>query len=135
MYRSIRQAGIWTIGLVLIGSVSGCIPETKAGFDSPAPSKRLDAIVGASGLEDSESLVKLVEKLRSEVPAERMLAIRSLEVRTGTTLNYDHAAPHWQRIEGFERWVDYLEEHGIEASDLKDDGENTQNEPMEQDAG
>ena len=121
--------------MLLIGSVSGCIPQTKAGFDSPAPSKRLDAIVDASTLEDDESLVKLVEKLRSYDPAERMFAIRSLEIRTGETLEYDHAAPAWKRVEGFNRWIAYLNERGIDTIGIMDDGENDQNEPMEQDAG
>lgn len=93
--------------------LAGCLPEPKVGFDSPAPSKRLDAIVQASELEDDESLVKLVEKLRSHAPAERMFAIRSLEKRTGTTLDYDHAAPHWQRVEAYNRWLDWLETRGI----------------------
>ncbi len=107
--------------IVVLGSVSGCIPESKPGFDSPAPSKRLDAIVDASSLEDDESLVKLVEKLRSYDPAERMFAIRSLEIRTGKTLGYDHASPDWERIEAFGRWIEYLDEQGIETVGLVND--------------
>lgn len=98
---------------VLCTLPAGCLPETKPGFDSPAPSKRLDAIVDASHLEDDESLVKLVEKLRSQAPAERMFAIRSLEIRTGQTLGYDHAAEHWQRIEAYNRWLTWLQDQGI----------------------
>jgi hypothetical protein len=93
--------------------LAGCLPDPKVGFDSPAPSKRLDAIVQASELEDNDSLVKLVEKLRSHAPAERMFAIRSLEQRTGETLDYDHAATHWQRIAAYNRWLEYLETRGI----------------------
>lgn len=104
-------------GLVLALLAPGCIPEPKGGFNSPAPSKRLDAIVGASELEDPESLVKLVEMLRSPDPAERMLSIRSLEKRTGETLAYDHAAPHWQRIEGYNRWLEWLQAEGITLPD------------------
>ena len=129
--------GVVIVGL---GLVSGCIPESKPGFDSPAPSKRLDAIVDASGLEDDESLVKLVEKLRSYDPAERMFAIRSLQIRTGETLGYDHAGHDWKRLEAFTRWVDYLEERGIDISgfaadmaDSVDDGESGEETPMDQD--
>lgn len=102
-----------TAALIPVMLLAGCIPEPKVGFDSPAPSKRLDAIVQASELEDDESLVRLVEKLRSHAPAERMFAIRSLEKRTGTTLDFDHAAPHWQRIEAYNRWLVWLENGGI----------------------
>lgn len=101
----------------LVMLVPGCLPETKPGFDSPAPSKRLDAIVDASRLEDDESLVKLVEKLRSPAPAERMFAIRSLEIRTSETLGYDHAAEHWQRIAAYNRWLGWLEQQGIRLPD------------------
>lgn len=97
--------------------VAGCLPETKPGFDSPAPSKRLDAIVNASHLEDDESLVRLVEKLRSPAPAERMFAIRSLEIRTGQTLGYDHAAEHWERIAAYNQWLDWLAQQGIDLPD------------------
>ena len=105
-------------GLIALAALlPGCLPETKPGFDSPAPSKRLDAIVQASELEDDESLVKLVEKLRSPVPSERMFAIRSLEIRTGETLGYDHAAEHWQRVDAYNRWLDWLEAHNITPLD------------------
>ncbi len=108
-----RRYACMTVLPALAILLSGCLPETKPGFDSPAPSKRLDAIVQASELEDIESLVKLVEKLRSHAPAERMFAIRSLEIRTGQTLGYDHAAEHWQRIEAYNRWLEWLNDQGI----------------------
>lgn len=111
--RPLIRYACLTLLPALIVLLPGCLPETKPGFDSPAPSKRLDAIVQASELEDTESLVKLVEKLRSHAPAERMFAIRSLEIRTGQTLGYDHAAEHWQRIEAYNRWLEWLNDQGI----------------------
>ena len=99
--------------MVACGLLAGCLPDPKVGFDSPAPSKRLDAIVQAAELEDDESLVRLVEKLRSHAPAERMFAIRSLETRTGDTLGYNHADTHWKRIDAYNRWLDWLMERGI----------------------
>ena len=119
--------------------VPGCIPESKAGFDSASPSKRIDAIVDASALEDDESLVKLVMKLRSFAPAERMFAIRSLEIRTGETLGYEHGGHDWERIEAIARWIEYLEEQGIETSGLAEDkpdnGDADQKQSIEQGAG
>lgn len=97
--------------------VAGCLPDIKPGFDSPAPNARIDAIVNASSLNDTESLIKLVEKLRSPAPAERMFAIRSLQIRTGQTLGYDHAAEHWQRISAYNRWLDWLTNQGITLPD------------------
>lgn len=107
-----HQVGLTTTGVIVM-LIAGCLPDPKVGFDSPAPSKRLDAIVQASELEDDESLVKLVEMLRSHAPTERMFAIRSLEARTGQTLDYHHAAPHWQRIAAYNRWVLELRSKGI----------------------
>ena len=119
-----RQNLTWTrMACVMVGGislflVSGCIPESKIGFDSPTPSKRLDAIVDATRLEDDESLLKLVEKLRSQVPTERMFAIRALEKRTGETFGYDHAGQDWQRLEAYGRWLEHLEEQGIETDSI-----------------
>ena len=102
-----------TTATLLVMLLAGCLPDPKVGFDSPAPSKRLDAIVQASELNDDESLVNLVEMLRSHAPSERMFAIRSLEKRTGYTLDYHHAAPHWQRVAAYNRWLQYLQDKGI----------------------
>jgi len=103
----------WLVFAMLLVLPVGCFPRPEVGFDSPAPSKRLDAIVEASRMEDDESLIKLVEKLRSLVPTERMFAIRSLEVRTGETLGYDHAVPHWKRIDAYNRWLAWLRDQGL----------------------
>lgn len=103
-------------GLALAGAAAalasvGCFPSEKIGFDEPSPSKRLGAIVQASGDDaDRGSLFRLVEQLDSQDPAARMLAIRALESRTGTTLGYTHTDPEWERQLAVERWVSYLEE-------------------------
>lgn len=100
----------------LVGS--GCFPTEKPGFDATDPTNRLDAIVQASGTDaDTRSLYNLVEQLDSEDPAARMLAIRALENRTGTTLGYSHSDPDWKRQESIERWIKYLESGGS-GSDL-----------------
>lgn len=88
---------------------TGCGSRPQTGFDSPAPSKRLDAIVEASTASDPESLHGLIEALNSSEPAARMLAIRSLERRTGKTFGYDHAAHEWQRRAAVNRWVEFAE--------------------------
>ncbi len=129
-----------TIGCVLsmMGLMSGCLPATKTGFDSPAPSKRIDAIIDASALEDDESLVQLVEMLRSNAPSERMFAIRSLEIRTGETLGYQHSAHDWQRVEAVGRWVEYLDEQGISTANMTEPGNESTNEsvlPKQADGG
>ena len=76
-----------------------------------------------------------------------MLAIRSLEERTGKTLGYDHAAPHWQRIEAYNRWVNELQELQITMPDTMqpieippqaapvDAGEPKEDRPMEDTEG
>lgn len=90
------------------------MPSEKEGFDAAGPSKRLDAIVRASEPgSDPRSLARLVEQLDSQDPAARMLAIRALERRTGTTLGYEHAAPVWERQEAIERWMKYLDSGGF----------------------
>ncbi len=100
--------------------VGGCFPDPPVSFDSPAPTKRLDAIARASEDTGTDTLEKLVGKLGSTDPAERMLAIRALERREGTTLGYDHAAPAWERLEAIERWRTRL---GLETEGRSQDGE------------
>lgn len=116
MYRGLRVTGlIGTLLIVPIG-MGGC-PSPQIGFDSPAPAKRLDAIALASQEDDQESRIQLVEKLGSNDPAERMLAIRALEQREGTTLDYEHAAPQWERLEAIERWRERIGLSGPENGD------------------
>ncbi|MCC5824107.1 MAG: HEAT repeat domain-containing protein [Planctomycetes bacterium] len=96
----------------------GCLPSEQPAFDATGPTNRLHAIVQASGSDaDPRSLPMLVEQLDSQDPAARMLAIRALENRTGTTLGYSHTDPEWKRQESIERWMNYLESGGP-GSDL-----------------
>ncbi|MEM7622896.1 MAG: HEAT repeat domain-containing protein [Planctomycetota bacterium] len=96
--------------------VSGCIPQVPETFDSPDPNQRLRAIVGsAEGGADTDVVPGLVDQLESTDPAARMLAIRALEVRTGQTLGYDHAADNWERARAVQAWRSWLRER--EAAD------------------
>ncbi|MEQ9207725.1 MAG: hypothetical protein RLN78_10195 [Phycisphaerales bacterium] len=119
--RGLRVAGLigTLIGVPLV--FAGCM-SPKIGFDSPAPNKRLDAIALAAQEDDQESLVQLVKKLSSHDPSERMLAIRALEKREGTTLGYDHAAPRWERLEAINKWR--------ERVGLSDDHDDSADSPM-----
>lgn len=98
---------ILTTGLI----ITGCVPTPETAFDSPAPNKRLDAIVQATGRTDHESLAGLVSQLESTDPAARLLAIRALEQRTGQTLGYEHAGQVRDRRAAVSRWKEYLEDH------------------------
>jgi hypothetical protein len=108
------RTAAWTAAAACALLIS-CIPDEKAGFDEPGPSKRLEAIIQASGPDaDPRSLPRLVEQLDSQDPAARMLAIRALENRTGETLGYVHTDPEWQRQEAIDRWMNYLETGGTD---------------------
>ncbi|MEQ8769631.1 MAG: hypothetical protein RIB60_03880 [Phycisphaerales bacterium] len=90
-------------------AVGGCLPAQEAGFDAPAPNKRLDAIVGAADASDEQTLSGLIGQLESTDPAARLLAIQALERRTGQTLGYQHAAPVWERRAAVDRWKKYAD--------------------------
>lgn len=110
------ESGVCVAGLVGLAGLQGCLPSEKTDFDAAGPSKRLEAIVQASGDDaDPRSLPRLVEQLDSQDPAARMLAIRALESRTGTTLGYNHTDPEWKRQESIERWIIYLESGGSDS--------------------
>ena len=127
-----RNAPIQGLSLGLMMLVSGCLPAEKAGFDEPNPLRRMDAIVLASDEDaDPETLARLVEQLDSQDAAARMLAIRALEKRTGTTLGYIHTDPEWKRQEAVDRWMNYLE-NGIDKTDLLvPSGDPGPSDPME----
>jgi hypothetical protein len=73
----------------------------------------------------------LVEQLDSQDPAARMLAIRALEHRTGTTLGYVHTDPEWKRQESIERWMNLLESGGLNTDLGEPAAADTKQSPME----
>lgn len=92
-------------GVVLpILAAGGCAPEA-ASFDSREPGARLEASFKAVESRDGASTDELIRMLQSDDPAERLVAIRSLERLTGQTLGYDHAGPEAEREAAVERWV------------------------------
>ncbi|MEM9374425.1 MAG: hypothetical protein AAGA55_12355 [Planctomycetota bacterium] len=113
----------------------GCLPTERAGFDAASPSRRLDAIIQAAGpRSDPATLARLVEQLDSQDAAARMLAIRALEARTGTTMGYTHTDPEWKRQEAIDRWISSLEKGGSVPDTVAEPspsaGGNAQSAPM-----
>ncbi len=107
--RTQRPLACIALGLVaLMGA--GCFPTLEPAFDSPAPAKRLDAIVDAAARDDRSTVPPLIDMLDSDDPAERMLAIRALErISGGQTFGYRYADPEWRRRESINRWVKWAE--------------------------
>jgi hypothetical protein len=58
-------------------------------------------------MRDPESIPHLIVLLRSDDPLVRMTSIRTLELITGQTLGYDHAAPEPQREQAVARWAEW----------------------------
>lgn len=63
------------------------------------------ALGAAARAGDRGRIPDLIVMLDSSDPAQRMLAIRTLERMTGQTLGYDHAAPEPERAQAIDRWV------------------------------
>jgi hypothetical protein len=96
------------IGIGVGTGAAGCsLPQRRAGFDSVDPQERTMAIVEARRSGDQATTRDLIERLESDDPAERMLAIRVLEERTGQTLGYDHAGPEGERHRAVDRWREW----------------------------
>lgn len=110
---SVRSRGVVAAFLVLVCGVSGCIPPSPEGFDSPDPTRRMVAITEAGVTGDRAAIPDLIEQLESNDPGARMLAIRSLERLTGLTLGYDHADAWWERDAAVDRWRAWAEENGV----------------------
>lgn len=85
---------------------SGCAgPSDAVGFDEQDPGARLRAVQDAATTKDGTKVDELIELLASDDPAERVLAIRTLERITGETKGYDHAETPQSRREAIERWA------------------------------
>ena len=104
-------------------ALSGCIPSTPGGFDSPDPTSRLVAISEAGETADASAVPALIEQLESNDPGARLLAIRSLERITGETLGYDYAEPWWSRSRAVRRWRAWAAENGY--------GDDPETEPVD----
>ena len=96
---------------------TGCAnPDTAVGFQENSPNARLRAIRQAAATGDQSAVPGLIGLLESDDPAERLLAIRSLEKITGQTLGYDHAAGREERQEAVQRWALWYTQHISAAS-------------------
>jgi HEAT repeat protein len=92
------------IGAGLILSAPGCAEEVS--FTSDEPDARIRAIQQAAASDDRSAIPSLVTLLDSDDPAQRMLAIRTLEQFTGETFGYQYAAPQYERDPAVQRWRD-----------------------------
>ncbi len=117
------QRGLAGVALGLAALLgAGCFPTLEPAFDSPAPAKRLDAIVDAAARDDRSTVPPLIDMLDSDDPAERMLAIRALErISGGQTFGYRYADPEWQRRESINRWVKWAESDSAGTPQGSDD--------------
>lgn len=95
-------------GGVLAAGFAGC--SRTPGFNSPDPSMRERAIVGAAESTDPGDYPKLVQKLDDDDANTRMLAILVLKQRTGTTRGYDFAAPRAERAPSVKEWQQWAEQ-------------------------
>lgn len=85
-------------------------PDKTVGFNETNPAARLRAVRQAAQTEDPAAIRPLITRLDSDDPAERLLAIRTLERITGQTLGYDHAAPRHERDAAVQRWAQWYKE-------------------------
>ncbi|MBX3322313.1 MAG: hypothetical protein KF757_04930 [Phycisphaeraceae bacterium] len=94
------------LAILLIALGTGCSP-VPVGFDSPAKTKRMDAIVRAAAENDTSprTIRCIIQELDSHDPAVRFIAIRTLERLTGQTNGYDFAALDWDREASVQAWV------------------------------
>jgi len=92
---------------VLTLIASGCSQPVQVGFASPDPQGRTIALARAADSPDDASVPAMINLLNSSDSAQRMLAIRGLERRTGETLGYEHFAPEADRLAAQARWAEW----------------------------
>ncbi len=100
----------WPVVLLVAACAAGAScadPDKAVGFEDKDPAARLRAVRQAAQTEDRSAIRPLITRLDSDDPAERLLAIRTLERMTGETMGYDHAAPRHERDAAVRRWVEW----------------------------
>lgn len=112
-------SGLTAIALLSVAAaLSGCIGfHEPDSFSSGDPAGRMNAARLADARGDRTAIPDLVHMLSSDDPAERMVAIGSLEKLTGQRLGYDPTAPAWARAEGIDRWNAWLAKGGEGVND------------------
>ncbi len=103
------------LALVMSVVLLGCAPPVRIGLDSPDPQGRTIALARAADGADEASVPKMIDLLNSVDPAQRFLAIKGLENRTGETFGYVHYAPEAERIAAQERWAAWWAEQNQET--------------------
>lgn len=93
-------------------ALAGCQQHDRVGFDDIDPAARIQSIQDAAATDDRSAIPDLIRSLDSDDPAERMLAIRTLEQMTGQTLGYQHWAPRAERSAAAQRWADWYASGG-----------------------
>jgi len=98
----------------------GCAGPVDVSPDSVNPQGRTIALARISESPTEQDIPVLIESLTSADPAQRMLAIRTLERMTGETLDYRHYDPEWIRRDAVARWRDWwLQRSGAVAEDAE----------------
>ena len=86
-------------------------------FQSVDPAGRLHAASKAAAANDKSAIPDLVGMLSSDDPAERLVAIGTLERLTGERLGYDPAGSPSSRSAAIQRWNKQVAERSGEGND------------------
>ena len=99
------------VALLTAGCLPSQQPPAKADLRANDTPARVPAIVHAAGDDDEATLPELVHALADKDPAVRLFAIRSLNERTGQTLDYRYYEAAEKRQAAIDRWHAWLQEH------------------------
>ena len=105
--RNRRPLLIVAPAIVGLAAGPGCAPRMEISPDSVDPQARTIALSRIAESPSEGDIPVLIESLTSADPAQRMLAIRTLERMTGQTLGYRHYDPEWIRRDAVVRWRDW----------------------------
>lgn len=113
LWRECAEPVVYSAVVLGAGLASGCAsPSSAVGFEEKDPGARLRAIQDAAETDDRTKIDELIELLASDDPAERLLAIRTLERMTGETKGFDHSGTPASRRAAIERWAAWYRAEG-----------------------
>ena len=94
----------------LLATLSSCMadPSSNVGFNEPDPQARIRAASKADAERDRSAIPELITMLDSDDPAERFVAIHTLEnFNEGDSLGYHHSDDRAERRAAIDRWKEW----------------------------
>ena len=109
-HHSMTRGATFIILTALLATLWSCMadPSSNVGFNEPDPQARIRAATKAGAERDRSAIPELIGMLDSDDPAERFVAIHTLQsFNDGDSLGYRHSDERADRTAAIDRWEEW----------------------------